>query len=661
MKKISTVERTNIFFATGLVVCFLFASSVLASDSVNYVSNLLWNNDFKKGLKHWEYSGNTQPKIVNSDTIYGKNIYVSNSEERMNFTLYRTVKIPKSGKYRFKVLLDVQRENLTNQSIFGQLRVWQNGKVIGSSPAHVQGSYWYKQYDYLHKLELSEGSFVKLELKLWADKNVLVRIGRVDFGQIIEHSVGLYNSPNAISGLTQKGDGLYTVHLENSPYLYNVMHHPAKLEDKHFKKFASLNFQTVAFWLKWNNILNNPNDRFSGYNWTYLNKVIALAKKYNMRLELIWFGTYFSGTSLQSFNKWLPHKKDWLLKDASGNFVMHKVDNHFTFIPDYKNSELLAFEKKTIRDIMNHLKEHDATKRIISIQLNNELDPMWITGKQSQYTIANYINELGRAVKYSSYPIITRVNTGFGPTVNAAFRKQFIDFTGTDSYHRNVNYTDIATKALKESRFPHIAENGGYDNITSHMIAAFVNGAGYSSFNMTSGCHFTPAKPGIYGCTCRPWDKSYCHDHPEDWIELDKTRRVRNLNRGLNKLQSFIAGSTHGQRVGFNYKNGTQLPVLNPNEVRWLGPYKLNMRSYLNNGPVAMAVRRYNTIYFTSDKKTIFFLDRKPLKVESGQFNAQNQWKVFADKINDRPGQFGIWNGEYYFIIFAGEAVRVVY
>ena len=261
------------------------------------------------------------------------------------------------------------------------------------------------------------------------------------------------------------------------------------------------------------------------FEYSYLFNMLHLANKYNVKIELLWFGTNMCGDT-HSYT--VP---DYILRDGKTypKFDATRTGEFWNYYGimwflDFDNPNLVARESNAITKMMEYIYEYDSThggrKPVIGIQVLNEADGFvrWRidektvisreTGEKMTYAegyqkVCNSMNALGLAVKACKYQVYTRANmtvsTGgnvfTGSTLNDApdFVKQFyalegIDIVGDDSYNSSVKNIKGITSMFAtklENNFAHIAENdGSYGNTASLILAAVSQHGGYSLYDL---------------------------------------------------------------------------------------------------------------------------------------------------------------------------------
>ena len=114
------------------------------------------------------------------------------------------------------------------------------------------------------------------------------------------------------------------------------------------------------------------------YDFTVLDSVVDAAVKNDIRLDIIWAGTNFCDHLDHRFApKWLFCNDTYYLKDK--NEVPYIAEGYNEACPEAPVAnpccdELLKIEQEMLTALLNHLKTYDKTHRVISIQLENEIN-----------------------------------------------------------------------------------------------------------------------------------------------------------------------------------------------------------------------------------------------------------------------------------------------
>lgn len=210
---------------------------------------------------------------------------------------------------------------------------------------------------------------------------------------------------------------------------------------------ASDGFNTVSIPIHWYEV-EPEKDKF---DWTILDEYLGLVRKYNLKMEMLWFGHNSGGHT-----QWLDSKHlrvpDYVLyspsprsPETTSEFRMRRDQGNYTL--DLTDERLVAREAYVLGKVMEHISEWDQANGskhvVIGVQLGNEVCGYFLNSVTfTTGQVISYCNELGKAVKNSPYSVWTRMNCVRGHEkdridVNEAMRQLYgtsIDFIGVDMY-----------------------------------------------------------------------------------------------------------------------------------------------------------------------------------------------------------------------------------
>ncbi|MCS2194623.1 DUF4969 domain-containing protein [Bacteroides faecis] len=289
--------------------------------------------------------------------------------------------------------------------------------------------------------------------------------------------------------------------------------------ENYFKKAQELGLNCVQIPISWNMVEPKENK----YDYSIVNSILQFVNKYNLKMELLWFSTNMVGDSfsylipqyvLQEYNKRFS-------RNDEGNFWNY-YGYQYTMILD--DEWVLERETKAITALFNHIRYWDSQNGdkhpVISAQIHNEPDALmrWrIDQKDLKYRdgtplskekawtmITNALNTVGKAVKNSSYKVVTRVNLIYGDGINPfpeatnarpkdVFDLQGIDFIGVDAYKDNIKHlkNEVMAYASIAGNYALVAENkGSYTNSPSLILTSFALGGGYNIYDLATSNFF---------------------------------------------------------------------------------------------------------------------------------------------------------------------------
>ena len=332
------------------------------------------------------------------------------------------------------------------------------------------------------------------------------------------------------------------------------------------------------------------------FDYSYLFNMLHLANKYNVKIELLWFGTNMCGDS-HSYtvpNYILKDGKTYPKFDATRTGEFWNYYGIMWFL-DFDNPNLIERESNAITKMMEYVYEYDSThggrKPVIGIQVLNEADGFVrfrinektvisretgekMTFEEGYRKVCNSMNALGLAVKACKYQVYTRANmtvsTGgnvfTGSTLNDApeFVKMFyalegIDIVGDDAYNASVKNIKGITKMFNtklENNFAHIAENdGSYGNTASLILATVSQHGGYCLYDLITSPFYVANNSANIDQGIILFKKDANGKNIYSEFEYKKHYALtQNIIDGL-KLASNPYGVTPEDFVAFNIKN----------------------------------------------------------------------------------------------------------
>ncbi len=338
-------------------------------------------------------------------------------------------------------------------------------------------------------------------------------------------------------------------------------------------KELGVNCIQLPFW--WN-LIEPKQDQF---DFTFVDQMLSFANKYDLKIELLWFGSNMIG---DSFSFLVPQ------------YVLSNVDirlsrndeasfwNYYGYQYSLKLNHpwLLERESNAVTRLFDFIREWDEDNGkkhpVIVAQIHNEPDGFvrWrldqkqisyyrgsLLSKEEAWTMTlEALDALGKAVKASTYQVITRTNVISGDGVkpyseapNASpadiFALSGIDMVSFDPYMETVDQIKKEVMAYKSlpGNYPLIAENkGSYTNTPSLMLTAVAIGGGYDLYDLATSKFFidntspdfvNQIDHGIY-----TWDLK----------EKPHTEKTRALLKGFSEASHFVAKTPTADFAVFN-------------------------------------------------------------------------------------------------------------
>ena len=432
--------------------------------------------------------------------------------------------------------------------------------------------------------------------------------------------------------------------------------------ENYFKKAQELGLNCVQIPISWNMVEPKENK----YDYSILNSILQFVNKYNLKMELLWFSTNMVGDSfsylipqyvLQEYNKRFS-------RNDEGNFWNY-YGYQYTMILD--DEWVLERETKAITALFNHIRYWDSQNGdkhpVISAQIHNEPDALmrWrIDQKDLKYRdgtplskekawtmITNALNTVGKAVKNSSYKVVTRVNLIYGDGINPfpeatnarpkdVFDLQGIDFIGVDAYKDNIKHlkNEVMAYASIAGNYALVAENkGSYTNSPSLILTSFALGGGYNIYDLATSNFFinNTTEPdqidhGIYTWDLQEKDftpptRSLIKGLAAAYIDVAKVKPENfaafniNDNQPKDKLEQLIC--TTGAQITFQTNNASLGFVLDMHN--YLLIYSLNDSQFkLENGKFGETISGRYDVNGTFTKEGTATLENQTLHAKGG-------------------------------------------
>jgi len=425
------------------------------------------------------------------------------------------------------------------------------------------------------------------------------------------------------------GSQKYVLRVDGKPfYMTNIQVRLEKLRyrfgwdaaarDAIIGQAASDGFNTVSIPIHWVEVEPEKNK----FDWTVLDEYLGLVHKYNLKMEMLWFGHNSGGHT-----QWLDSKKlrvpAYVLyspsprsPETTSEYRMRRDQGNYTL--DLDDKRLVEREAYILGKVMEHIYAWDQANGskhvVIGVQLGNEVSGFFLNSETfTSGQVISYCNELGKAVKNSPYPVWTRMNCVRGHEkdridVNEALRQLYgtsIDFIGVDLY--SAGFDKIrAPLPYKGSNYRMIMEiDAEIPDAAITQLAALSGNNAFDYYSMVVDGH------GLYDLN---GEKGFVphSDHVND---------VRLVNKLLNSDIWDIALNANGYGLFVHNWSGNSLNSTVGVEGITFSPYHANSQ--------AISIKRSNTeIVLMNTKGGVFtFPDSLGITGASyGFFDEDNQW-----------------------------------
>lgn len=453
-------------------------------------------------------------------------------------------------------------------------------------------------------------------------------------GQNAVNAISIAHSQrNIISYVDRSLDGSqkYVLRVDEKPfYMTNIQLRLDKLHgylgwddyalEKVIKRAADDGFNTLSLPIFWREV-EPVKDRF---DWTILDKYMRWCKKYNVKMEMLWF-SWSSGGRVQ----WLindrkkgikvPRTPDYVCS-ADGKSEYNILNKKWEYSLDWRDEKLRDRDKYVLGKIMDHIAfweaNNDQPHTIIGVQLGNEARSHGDNIGTSE-EIVDYYHHVGAAVKESKYVVWTRLNCVSNETrgrleANEAKRNNGgtnIDFVGIDIY----GTTAERVKGNMGDQMPHLGKNytmimeidAKDSNSPVYQMAALAGDKAFDYYNMAVV------------------DGNALYDGGEGTtlIERDHVIEVRNRNKILNLDNEDIALKANGKGLYvFNYAGNSTNPEVGLDGISFTPATERSQAVSIRHSPseIVLLVTENGTFNIPSALRVV--------SASKGYFDKDNKW-----------------------------------
>lgn len=399
----------------------------------------------------------------------------------------------------------------------------------------------------------------------------------------------------------------------------------------YFELAANMNILVVQVPVAWRDIESEKDV----YTSSLVEKYIELCDKYQMKLEILWFGSYMCGYSVEGY---IP---DYVIKDTSTYPELKPsaayegwLGKQYYLKPN--TSALVEREAKALKQMMEAIyhydNNHGQKHTVIGIQVENEPDMLATRHNQEHgYTpeqlwpdLISMLDRLGQVVKNSPYDRYTRVNqtTTYSDYMEKSAEiaaTTGIDYVGLDPYENTMLAIDGKLRRLRkiDGNFAHIAENGGeYTNNDLLTLKALSLGCGYEIFEVITTPH-----PDLADWTLRGV-------YNPDFTPKAHTQRIVDAYKIFKGAWVDLASADAKDIIGFNlkYDDGQEQTTENQNTTH------VSIKWTTNSRGVAFAVEHNNCLTVASTKNDqMVFRDIQIKKIEKGHYDIDGNWNSEGD------------------------------
>lgn len=251
------------------------------------------------------------------------------------------------------------------------------------------------------------------------------------------------------------------------------------------------------------------------YDYSDISNYLDYAKKYDLKINLLWYGSFTDG---ETHTNNLP---SYISNDTSSYPLIQYCYPSSVYgdcvIMDWSNSSLQSREYKALRNLMDYVyswnKDNSNYDPILMVQLGAGLDRLdrwrinqyeisYDNEKMSSETawelVRGYANNIGKAVKDSSYKALTRVEfceqQAVTNYVRNVFSLDYIDIVNT-SYLHSIAQTKTGIRNFDDEFGEDIpiinSENWCNDDNYKIALASFAfGGSGFASYHLSSPLYY---------------------------------------------------------------------------------------------------------------------------------------------------------------------------
>ncbi len=457
----------------------------------------------------------------------------------------------------------------------------------------------------------------------------------------------VYDTPIEVSSLKTTSGGRKYLDVNGIPLLmlgaqlrtdYFLQLDKKKLSelDTYFELAKKMNITVIQIPISWRDV-EPEKDKYTS---EMVNWMVGYCNKYDLKLELLWYGSYMCGYSVRGYipNYVVDDQKNYPQLNPTASFIGW-LGKHFYLKPN--TPLLIERESKALAYMMDAIWEYDRThggkRTVVGIQVENEAD-MLATRHNSEHGFApeaiwddliDMMAKLGDVVKNSKYKCYTRTNltTTYEDYIARSaqiIQKGGIDFVGLDPYVNSVNTISSMLDQLNgiSGNFAHIAENGGeYANNDILTLQALIKGAGYAIFEV-----ITTPNPQLQEWTLRGvFNPDFSHK-PHTQRILDAYKIFKNA------WHDFAIAETKNMK-GFNIAhdelsiNKTEEVSTQNVKVTWATTDSGIGYAIENGGYLVVGSTKSDHMQFISLGSAII-----DSEAEAGYYNATGQWVKEAER-----------------------------
>ena len=398
---------------------------------------------------------------------------------------------------------------------------------------------------------------------------------------------------------------------------------------------AADGFNTLSIPIHWHEV-ELEKDKF---DWSILDEYLELVNKYNIKMEMLWFGTNSGGHT-----QWLGRSDKlrtppYVLyspgrgsKETTSEYNLLRAQSDYSL--DLNDNRLRERETYVLSKVMAHIAQWDKKNGfkhpVIGVQIGNEV--IGFAGIPFPNSLViSYLSDVAGAVKKSDYVVWTRINCVTWKIPSRIYENEAqrllqqstnIDFVGIDSYRQHFQ-TDEQFVASMRDNLPYVGKNFRMVMETNSNIpnAAALHMAALSGNNAFDYYDFH----GLY--EIGPNGVKERTTHIAD---------IRLVNKILNSAAQDVATKTHGYGLYVHNWTGinSSTTVSPSTDISFLPGYPTSHGVSINHSPTE--------IILMSTKGGTFVLpdSLQAATATKGYFDTRNNW-VEQGEVQLMPSRSG--------------------
>lgn len=386
---------------------------------------------------------------------------------------------------------------------------------------------------------------------------------------------------------------------------------PSEMED-YFAIARETNLNTLELTVMWSQIEPEKGQ----YDFSALDVYLNYAKKYGLKLNLVWYGSMVDGETHTA------NVPAYISRDPETYSCLMDLFDYANFgrcrIMDWADPDLLERESQAVWHMMNHVyawnQSNEKYDPVIMVQIGQGADRFqrWrvdaydvvdaqgqpMAQEQAWSMVHTYLNTMAKAVKYSAYKALTRVEfceqTAVVNYVRDVRKLEFVDIVAP-TYLHEISSTKNGIKSFTDEyadMFIMNAENWASDANHRQILATFGMGAGgYVSYQLSSPNYYPESPNGALYGRYDPEGATLAEKFPQKGERAERTAAVNsallrayvavaNAPRSLFAtfgLNNLLNGKTGDERIQNIYlSNGILLSYSNPEDTMGFGAYDGN-------------------------------------------------------------------------------------